>query len=67
MNEAYENWRGQLSGYSFWKGGFHPTEALAEAFADVELNGDRASEPARVLYELLVDTAESEWRKEGLM
>jgi hypothetical protein len=67
VSESYRTWRGQLSGYSFWKGGFHPTEALAEAFTDVELNGDRASEPAQVLYKLLMDTAESEWRKEGLI
>ncbi|MFE4456046.1 hypothetical protein ACFROC_01695 [Nocardia tengchongensis] len=68
LTESYENWRGQLSGYSFWKGGdFHPTEALAEAFADVELNPARASEPAQVLHKMLVDTAESKWRKEGLL
>ncbi|MEV6325030.1 hypothetical protein AB0M45_28200 [Nocardia sp. NPDC051787] len=67
VTESYRNWRDQLSGYSFWKGDFHPIEALAEAFADVELNGDRASEPAQVLHKLLVDTAESEWRKEGLI
>ncbi|MBF6302760.1 hypothetical protein IU459_35285 [Nocardia amamiensis] len=65
--DLYETWRDQLSGYSFWKGDFHPTEALAEAFTDVELNGDRASEPAQVLHKLLIDTAESEWRKEGLI
>ncbi|MEU6191465.1 hypothetical protein [Nocardia sp. NPDC047038] len=68
LTESYKNWRGQLSGYSFWKeGDFHPTEALAEAFADVELNGARASEPAQVLHKMLVDTAEPKWRKEGLL
>ncbi|MBF6464551.1 hypothetical protein IU427_05065 [Nocardia beijingensis] len=68
MDESYRKWRDQLSSYSFWKGGeLHPTEALAEAFADVELNGARASEPAQVLHGLLVDTAESEWRREGLI
>ncbi|WP_159851183.1 hypothetical protein [Nocardia sp. CY41] len=67
ISEPCRIWRDQLSGYSFWKGGFHPIEALAEAFADVELNGEHASEPARVLRNLLVETAESEWRKEGLI
>ncbi|WP_157170984.1 hypothetical protein [Nocardia araoensis] len=67
-DESYLKWRDQLSGYSFWKNGeFHPVEALAEAFADVELNGARASEPAQVMHRLLVDTAESQWRREGLM
>lgn len=67
IDSSYRVWLDQLSGYSFWKGDIHPMEALAEAFADVELNGERASEPARVLHNLLVDTAESEWRKEGLI
>ncbi|MFI9413981.1 hypothetical protein [Nocardia gamkensis] len=67
ITASYNTWRGQLSGYSFWRGDFHPTEALAEAFTDVELNGDQASEPAQVLHKLLMDTAESEWRKEGLI
>lgn len=67
ISESYRIWRGQLSGYSFWKGDFHPTEALAEAFTDVSLNRDRASEPAQVLHKMLVETAEAEWRKEGLI
>ncbi|MGW5384833.1 hypothetical protein [Nocardia sp. NPDC003963] len=64
---AYLAWRDQLSGYSFSRGRFHPMEALAEAFADVELNGSAASEPAKVLHELLVSTAQEQWRKEGLL
>ncbi|MEU0540807.1 hypothetical protein ABZ319_13145, partial [Nocardia sp. NPDC005978] len=46
-----------LSGYSFRDGVFNPTEALAEAFTDVESNGDRASEPARALYQAMLDAA----------
>ncbi|MEV6219789.1 phage minor capsid protein [Nocardia sp. NPDC051833] len=47
--------RANLSGYSFdAKGDIEPAEALAEAFEDVEINGDQASEPAKVLYDLLI-------------
>ncbi|MFC8527917.1 hypothetical protein [Nocardia sp. NPDC057227] len=54
---AYEVWLGDLSGYSFRLGDLNSPEALAEAFLDVELNGERASEPARVLHALLVREA----------
>ncbi|MEU7629573.1 hypothetical protein AB0C34_06250 [Nocardia sp. NPDC049220] len=65
--ESYRIWRGQLNGYSFWRGEFDPIEALPEAFTDVELNGGSASEPAQVLFRTLVDAAESQWRRVGLM
>ncbi|WP_040793628.1 hypothetical protein [Nocardia paucivorans] len=61
---TYEQWRDQLSGYGFHDdGSLNPVEALAESFFDVEMNGAQASEPAQVLHKLLLDTAESEWRK----
>ncbi|MET8797338.1 hypothetical protein ABZV91_12980 [Nocardia sp. NPDC004568] len=63
LEKSYKDWLGKLSGYSFCKGYFHPIEALAEAFADVEMNGVRATEPAKVLHEMLVNSARSEWRK----
>ncbi|MET9488645.1 deaminase domain-containing protein [Nocardia sp. NPDC006630] len=55
---AYGKWLDQLSDYSFYEDGqLHPDEALAEAFADVEINGEAASEPAKVLYWHLLDSA----------
>jgi hypothetical protein len=64
--EAFARWRAQLPGYSFWADGrFHPIEAVAEAFTDVELNGTAASEPAQVLHRMLVDTAEMTWQVRG--
>ncbi|WP_280254371.1 LuxR C-terminal-related transcriptional regulator [Nocardia abscessus] len=47
-----------LTVYSFdKKGQFNPTEALAEAFVDVVLNGrDSVSEPVGLLYDLLVNS-----------
>lgn len=59
MNWIYAN----LSGYSFnnvldaiLKGiKIEPREAIAEAFADVEINGDRARETSKVLHKILVD------------
>ncbi|MBL1075207.1 hypothetical protein JK358_12470 [Nocardia sp. 2] len=48
----------ELSGYSFDDNDiFEPTEALAEAFTDVEMNGENASEAAQVLHRVLVDAA----------
>ncbi|WP_415842925.1 hypothetical protein, partial [Nocardia ninae] len=56
---GYDNWLSQLSRYSFDVNGvFNPGEAVADAFRDVELNGDRASEPAQVMHKLLTDLAE---------
>ncbi|WP_084161189.1 hypothetical protein [Nocardia sp. BMG51109] len=53
----FEEWLKQLSGYSFTdpatKTDFRPGEGLAEGFAEVMLWGDRASEPAHALYDLL--------------
>lgn len=64
---SFKKWRAQLSGYSFWREDLYGAEALPDAFTDVEINRERASEPAQVLHKLLVDTAESEWRKQGLI
>ncbi|WP_306365315.1 phage minor capsid protein [Nocardia sp. CC227C] len=53
----YLQWRARLSLYSFEDGPFgklNPAEALANAFAEVEIGGDRASEPAKVLHQLLL-------------
>ncbi|MEC3955053.1 hypothetical protein VMT65_18575 [Nocardia sp. CDC153] len=64
---AFEEFLGQLSGYSLSAKDehgnpgprpmdqFEPVEAVAEAFMDVEYNGERASEPAKVLYWHLMD------------
>lgn len=55
--QRLRKWENQLSGYSFKKPDkavIDPAEALAEAFADVEINGDKASEPAKVLHALLL-------------
>ncbi|MFE9319706.1 hypothetical protein ACIHDR_08455 [Nocardia sp. NPDC052278] len=54
---GYKRWRDQLSGASFDKGRFDAGEALADAFTDVMLNGDKATEPAKTLCGLLTDTA----------
>ncbi|GAB0104454.1 hypothetical protein JMUB6875_34280 [Nocardia sp. JMUB6875] len=56
---AYEQWLDQLSGYSFDEGRLDPHEALAEAFTEVETNGEAASEPAKVLYRHLLDNADA--------
>ncbi|MBF6174891.1 hypothetical protein [Nocardia blacklockiae] len=53
---GYKRWRDQLSGASFDRGRFDPGAALADAFTDVMLNGDSASEPAKTLCGLLTDT-----------
>lgn len=53
-----DDWlQGQLSGYSFSRANWwevNPTEALAEAFLDVEVNGEDASELARALHSMLL-------------
>ncbi|AYF77052.1 hypothetical protein D7D52_28220 [Nocardia yunnanensis] len=52
----YLEWLSQLSNYSFTRDGdVNRTEALADAFMDVVLNGDNATEPAKVLHRLLLD------------
>ncbi|MFI6172079.1 hypothetical protein ACIBCN_35250 [Nocardia sp. NPDC051052] len=54
----YREWIRKLSSYSFRKGSdkLIGPEALAEAFADVEMNGPNASEPAKVLHRLLIES-----------
>jgi len=53
----YRRWRGRLSGYGFPHGRFEPGRALADAFAEVQLDAGKAVAPARVLHRLLVTTA----------
>ncbi|MFD7841582.1 hypothetical protein ACFV4K_01400 [Nocardia sp. NPDC059764] len=54
----YLGWLSQLSDYSFnADGSINHSEALAEAFVDVTLNFDHATEPAKVLHRLLTDRA----------
>lgn len=54
----FQQWmRDNVSGYSFMKGSdtvLDDDEALAEAFADVEVNGDDAAETSKVLHALLI-------------
>lgn len=53
---AYNQWLAQLPGYCFDDtGALNPVEALAEAFAAVEIQGESASEPAKVLHRMLMD------------
>ncbi|MGY4098712.1 hypothetical protein ACW2Q0_03980 [Nocardia sp. R16R-3T] len=52
---GYRRWRDQLGGSSVIEGRFQPRAALVAAFAEVELRGDDACGPARVLYRLLVE------------
>ncbi|NNH71857.1 hypothetical protein HLB23_18665 [Nocardia uniformis] len=53
--QRFHDWWHQLSFYGWDEGRFNAHEALAEAFTDVELNGEVASEPAKVLYWTLLD------------
>lgn len=53
---GFGEWRAQLSG-GFRAGRFDAEAALAEAFTEVVLDVARASQPARILHRLLVDTA----------
>ncbi|MFE2995137.1 toxin glutamine deamidase domain-containing protein [Nocardia sp. NPDC059246] len=56
--EAFTTWLDQLTDYSFAENGrLNPDEALAEAFANVEINGEAAPEAAKVLYWHLLDSA----------
>lgn len=68
-DNGFHRWVGQLCEHSFGDGrggtdadrrpeSLHPGEAFANAFLEVEINGARASEPARVLYDLLVEAVE---------
>lgn len=54
---GYRRWRDQLSEGSFDGGVFDAEAALADAFTDVMLNSDKASEPAKALCRLLTETA----------
>ncbi|MFE9328019.1 hypothetical protein ACIHDR_42810 [Nocardia sp. NPDC052278] len=54
---SYRRWRDQLGGNSILDGRFQPRAALVAAFAEVELRGEDACGPARVLYRLLVEGA----------
>lgn len=50
--KMFRGWKeANLSGYSYTNTG----EMLAEAFADVEINGDKAHESSKVLHSILVD------------
>jgi len=53
--EQFQYWlEDQLSGYSFIGETFNPTEALAEAFAHVEIEPETASAAEKMLHDLLV-------------
>ncbi|WP_328404711.1 hypothetical protein [Nocardia sp. NBC_00403] len=54
---GYRKWRAQLSGHSFSGSRFEPRAALVEAFTEVELRGDKACGPAKVLHQLVVENA----------
>ncbi|MEU7766215.1 hypothetical protein AB0B25_13920 [Nocardia sp. NPDC049190] len=53
----FEQWRAQLSGYGLRDGRFDPGMALADAFTEVQLNGQDAGPAAKVLHRLVVETA----------
>jgi hypothetical protein len=55
---GFRQWRDLLPGHGFPHGRFHPGTALAEAFTEVALHGDAASEPSTVLHRVLVEQAE---------
>ncbi|MFI6361169.1 hypothetical protein ACIBG0_00320 [Nocardia sp. NPDC050630] len=54
---GFRRWRDQLGGNRVADGRFQPRSALVAAFAEVELRGEDACGPARVLYRLLVEGA----------
>ncbi|WP_067670611.1 hypothetical protein [Nocardia miyunensis] len=54
---GYRRWRSALSSRAFAQGRFNPRDALVAAFAEVELRGERAGAPARVLHRLVVERA----------
>ncbi|MGW1737713.1 hypothetical protein ACWCPQ_02785 [Nocardia sp. NPDC001965] len=56
---GYRRWRAQLGDQCFDQQIFSPGRALAVAFATVELHGDSASAPAKVLHRLLVALAQT--------
>ncbi|WP_157114662.1 WXG100 family type VII secretion target [Nocardia niwae] len=54
---GYRKWRAQLIRACFRGGRFDPRAAMAEAFTEVELLGEGASGPAKVLHRLVVEHA----------
>ncbi|MFR9773761.1 hypothetical protein [Nocardia sp. SC052] len=54
---GYRQWRAQLTGTSGPADAFHPRAALVSAFTEVEVLGEAACGPAKVLHRLLVDIA----------
>ncbi|MGH8883463.1 MAG: hypothetical protein ACRD0P_39990, partial [Stackebrandtia sp.] len=54
---GFRAWRARLGDSSFSAGVFDPTAAVAAAFVDVVVNTANATPPARVLHNLLVNTA----------
>lgn len=56
---AFSAWLGQLTGYCFTEDDrFDPIEAIGEAFCAVEIQGDSACEPAKVIHRMLMDMIE---------
>ncbi|MFI7671968.1 hypothetical protein [Nocardia sp. NPDC049526] len=56
---GYRKWCAPLTSRSFVGNRFNPGAGLVEAFAEVELCGENACGPAKVLYRLLVENARS--------
>ncbi|UAK34020.1 hypothetical protein K8O92_09050 [Nocardia asteroides] len=54
---GYRQWRAQLIRACFPDGLFDPLTAVVEAFTEVELRGDNACAPAKVLHRLLIEHA----------
>ncbi|MGK8521358.1 hypothetical protein ACRS6B_07270 [Nocardia asteroides] len=54
---GYREWRGQLIRACFSANRFDPGAAVVEAFTEVELRGERACGPAKVLHRLVVEHA----------
>lgn len=54
---GYRSWRAQLPKQALTPAGLDPDAALVAAFTQVELGGEPAAGPARVLHRLLIDTA----------
>lgn len=52
---GYREWRGELSSACFSGGRFDPRAAVVEAFTEVELHGDSACGPAKVLHRLAIE------------
>lgn len=52
----FVEWRkANLPGYAFNRGAYNGTEAIAEAFADYEINGAAANDVSRALWQHLID------------